>query len=458
MRNLVYPLMLLVLLISCGESKKNTKTDSAAATPSVVPEQFGRGTISETSCQSDPSNRYVLYLPKSLDTTKARRVLVFFDPQAAGKLPLTKYEALAEKHGYVLIGSNVIQNGMTMTDVSFIGNALLNDLSRLFVVDSSRLLLCGFSGGARSAAVIAAARSDVRGVIACSASPSGPLDSKGIVGIAGLGDMNYSELESYMDRLPQTQAPHELLVFDGKHEWPPLETMDAALTILRAYHPAIPFDAKDSATADLYGDWALEQANMQIGTDCMRAQQTLQPAVNCLKNYGRATILNDALQRLQKNACLKKSIVAHERIAIEEKKLQQEIRENLMQQDTSWWNLHTDSYFKSEQNMLDQLMRQRLQGYASLMCYSYSNQALKVENLRAAEKMINLYRIVDPQNSEWAYLRATLYIRLKFSEQALTDLEKAVELGFKDRMRLETDMSFQSIRTMPRYQAILQKI
>ncbi|MGL4598143.1 MAG: hypothetical protein ACRCYO_11460, partial [Bacteroidia bacterium] len=442
MRYLIIPVLLLVFLTACDGAKKKTKTDDLTKAEQPAVEQFALGVLSETSCVSDPSNRYAIYLPKSLDTSKPRRVIVFFDPHADGQLPLTKYQNLAEKHGYVLVGSNVIQNGMMMTDVTFIGNTLLNDLSRLFVLDSTRLLLCGFSGGARSASAIAASRSDVRGLIACSASPGTPLVTKGIVGIAGLGDMNYSEVESFMDRLPDAQAPQELLLFDGKHEWPPLEIMDAAWTILRAYHPGMPFDANDSATADAYGDWALEQANLQIGTDCMRAQQTLIPAVNCLKNYGGAATLNDALQRLQKNACLKKSIVAHDRMAQEEKKLQQEIRENLMQQDTTWWNLNADSYFKSEKDELDLLMRQRLQGFASLMCYSYAGQALKVANLRAAEKMINLYRIVDPQNSEWAYLRASLYMRLQLPDLALQDLEKAILLGFKDRKRLEADEVF----------------
>ena len=52
------------------------------------------------------------------------------------------------------------------------------------------------------------------------------------VGIAGLADMNYSELASLNEKMKLGQQPNQFLVFNGKHEWPPLKILEEAILFL----------------------------------------------------------------------------------------------------------------------------------------------------------------------------------------------------------------------------------
>jgi len=129
-----------------------------------------------------------------------------------------------------------------------------------------------------------------------------------------------------------------------------------------------------------------------------------------------------------------------------------------MQQDTIWWKTNADSYFETKNSGAEKFMRERLRGYTSLMCYSYVNQAMQANNLHAAEKLITVYSIVDPTNSEWAYMRAVLYMKINLPDYAIASLDKAVELGFNDRTRLLNDANFTSLQTDARFSEMMGKM
>lgn len=63
-------------------------------------------------------------------------------------------------------------------------------------MDENNITLCGFSGGARVAANIAKANNSIKGIICNSAAPQSLLKDKIVIGLAGLGDMNYLELKN----------------------------------------------------------------------------------------------------------------------------------------------------------------------------------------------------------------------------------------------------------------------
>jgi hypothetical protein len=166
--------------------------------------------------------------------------------------------------------------------------------------------------------------------------------------------------------------------------------------------------------------------------------------------YGEGKTLVNKLDPLRHSSCFNSDVKAWQDAEKKESDYQKQLSDALMNQDSTWWKTNAPVYFDSTKTGAEKFMRQRLQGYASLMCYSYANQALKVANPHAAEGLITIYSIVDPKNCEWAYMRATLYMNLGMQDYVYPLLQKAVDLGFDDRNRLSTDPVFAPIQNDPR--------
>ena len=110
---------------------------------------------------------YALYLPKKFipggttagsgqgNTLKAgiRRwpVIVAFDPHGAGAIPVKKYMELADRYGFILIGSNNSKNGLPVNETWAIVSALITEVLAVYPVDTSSFCMAGFSGGSGSA-------------------------------------------------------------------------------------------------------------------------------------------------------------------------------------------------------------------------------------------------------------------------------------------------------------------
>lgn len=422
----------------------------------VVLPELKKGDFTDLYVVSDPGNSYSVYLPANYDAKKKYPLVIFFDAHGNGKLPLNNYKSLAEKWGYIFVGSNSSKNGLDMELTIKIGNELLDEAKAILSVDENQILLCGFSGGSRVAAFMTAGRADVKGVICNSAAPQGPLPGKVFVGLAGLGDMNYLEMKKFVDTQPTNTSPHDLLVFDGKHEWAPLKMMEDALLIATIYHPSIKYTSSDSAMSSALEMNIIAQSDSLEKTSCLLAKNLLDIGNHSVISASKILEVNSAAM---KNApCVKSDEAAWAKAEQDETKMQSELGDAMMHQDTTWWRANADKYFETKSKGPEKFMRQRLRGYASLMCYSYANQAMKANNLHAAEKIVTIYSIVDPTNSEWAYMRATLYMNINLPEYALAMLDKAVALGFNDRSRLLNDPTFAGLQTNPKFSEIMDKI
>ncbi|MGL5891767.1 MAG: TPR end-of-group domain-containing protein, partial [Bacteroidia bacterium] len=106
----------------------------------------------------------------------------------------------------------------------------------------------------------------------------------------------------------------------------------------------------------------------------------------------------------------------------------------------------------------EEMMRKRVRGYASLLCYSYTKQAMKSNNPNGTDKLITTYSIVDPENEEWAYLRACLDARLGMPDLAFEALNKAVKLGFNDKARAESEADLAALRADQRWVSFIASL
>jgi hypothetical protein len=450
------PLSIIFLLISCssGNSQKPAQDSSPQQPQQVVTPEFKKGDFTDLYVTNDPANSYSVYLPSNYDAQKKYPMIVFFDAHGNGKLPLNNYKSLAEKWGFIFVGSNSSKNGLDMDLTIKIGNELLDETKAILSVDENQILLCGFSGGSRVAAYMTAGRPDVKGVICNSAAPQAPLPGKTFVGLAGLGDMNYLEMKKFVDGQTTNTSPHDLLVFNGKHEWAPLNMMEDALLIATIYHPVIKNTSQDSAMSFALEKNIIQQSDSLKKTSCLLAFNLTVIGNNSILVKSKVLSANQA----SLTNCAKSDEAVWAKVEQDETKMQEELGSAIMQQDTTWWKTNADKYFETKSTGPEKFMRQRLRGYASLMCYSYANQAMKANNLHAAEKLVAVYSIVDPTNSEWAYMRATLYMNINLPDYAVAMLDKAVALGFNDRTRLLNDPTFTSLQANPKFSEVMDKM
>jgi poly(3-hydroxybutyrate) depolymerase len=179
--------------------------------------------IDDVACTDEPTQHYALYLPSNFTPDRAWPVILVFDPGGRGRRGVERYQAGAERYGYVVAGSNNSRNGPWKPGLDA-AKAMATDVAIRLPVDSKRIYTAGMSGGARVAMMVAlhpeviagGDHAEVAGVFASSAGfPPGEFRDSvpfPIFATAGTDDFNYLEVRT-LDRT--LKSPRRLLIFEG---------------------------------------------------------------------------------------------------------------------------------------------------------------------------------------------------------------------------------------------------
>lgn len=121
-----------------------------------------------------------------------------------------------------------------------------------------------------------------------------------------------------------------------------------------------------------------------------------------------ADVFSDAFDFLKNgnitNYANKQAGISAQKLA-EEQGQKQILLQAFQTQDINWWKQNIallNSKKKTDP------MYERLLGFVSLACYSYSNQLLQQNNLPAAEKILTIYALADPGNKDCEAFTAEL--------------------------------------------------
>jgi poly(3-hydroxybutyrate) depolymerase len=220
--------------------------------------------IDRVTCAADSSQSYALFVPADYTHTRSWPVIIAFDPGARGRVPVERYQAAAERYGYIVVGSNNSRNGGT--EFPKVLAALTNDVSARFAVDPKRVYLAGMSGGARTALGVALASKEIAGVIASSAGyPDTNIRrtlSFPLFATAGTDDFNHLEMRK-LDRALTT--PHRLVIFNGGHVWLSSELAMQAIAWMELH--AMKGGLKPRDEAEIDRQLALRIATVGTGND-----------------------------------------------------------------------------------------------------------------------------------------------------------------------------------------------
>ena len=399
MKNRIIVLLLLMFVYDCGQGNKQLTIDNGQLSNNV---EIQKGiVVNKVNCKNDTAQSYAIYLPSSYNSANKYPIIYFFDPHAKGNLPLTKYKALAEKYGYILIGSNNSKNGLDWNVITLLIQNVFNSTFGSISIDKSRIYMCGFSGGSRIAGVMGALNPDIKGIICCSASfplrPETQARSFEWIGIAGNEDFNMTEMKELNRNMNGTSITHKLIIYDGKHQWPPENIMEEAFK------------------------WLENPVNVEAEKET--ADETL------------------------------KEFKEHQTMKM--------YASSIDKQDAGWWKKEMNKLNAEIKETKDkEIMQQdkRVLGYISLTVYGYTSNAKNMNNSEKEQKYLDIYKIVDPENAEPWYLYAEIYASNGKDEKAIKSLQEAVKLGFDDIERMKKDDAFRSLKDKKEYLDILDGV
>jgi poly(3-hydroxybutyrate) depolymerase len=446
-------LLLLLILCSCvsGQQHKEEVFSDAKTYPAI-------------KCIADTTVSYALFLPPSYSKDKPSPLLILFDSHGDGLLPVNLFSAEAAKSGFIIAGSNNSKNGMPMEQTTAFYRTMLADLSSRLNLNKKAVYLCGFSGGSRVAGAAAITEGGVAGVVGCGAGLPNinqkPVSAFSYLAVVGNQDFNFTEMQQLDESLDQAGYQHHLLVFDGIHQWPPKETIPDIFTWLR-------FDAmRQQAIPDNRAEInSFIEKNDKMAVDFEKAakpaqqQEIYSKMMHYLQGLTDVAPLQAEINRLGSE---KEVIAFHEKqkqLLQTEQELQRKYAPEIQQKEVAWWtaeakNLHSLS--EKTENPEMSAVYKRVLGYLSLNSYMYSTGALKQGDLVAASKYIEIYRLVDPTNSEHRYLAAEVAALSHQPDDMFNDLKQAFDLGFKDLNRLKSDPVFKPYHQDERFVKLIE--
>ena len=430
----------------------DSTTANTAVTVQPVKDSFVTGkVITPITCKNDGSQSYALYIPVAQNNAPMP-VVYCFDPHGDGALPLQNYQALADAYHFILIGSNNSKNDNDWNTAQNIWNTLFNDTQSRLLFNNNRIYTCGFSGGAKVAGFIAMHQSNIKGVIAAGAGlpedqPVGNLPFT-FTGMAGRGDMNMTDLVALNSALDKTGTTHRLILFNGKHAWPPAN-------IMRVAFQGLQLDAMRSKMIDkndsLIKAFTVEM-NQQIdkaiaAKKLIEAQQACALSINMLNGLTDATnAFANKEKAITSSPLYQQQLQAAQQLFATEQKQKQIFQQQFQQGDIHYWTATiNDLNVKAKASTAAGAMYQRLLAYLSLAFYSISNQLIHNNQNEPAQYFVTLYKMADPTNSEVWYFSAVLNARNNNPEAAEADLLKAVENGFNDTTRMLQQPEFQTL-------------
>lgn len=452
-------------------SSSNTNTATPAQTDTIKHVQvnakpLNKGMTDTVVCASDPSQKYAVYVPSGYDAKKQWPIIYFFDPHGAGNFPLELYKSLADKYGYILAGTYGSQNGMQWNDIEKAAQTFMQDSWQHLSIDNNRIYTFGFSGGARVACSVAIYDGGVTGVAACGG--GFPERSPNIrqpftfIGFVGEKDFNYTEMKQLDNELDQSPLTHQLIVYHGKHQWPPEEVAEQAFQWFDVNAMKMQSMPKNDSMINALQKQFIKQADeYDKKKDVVNEYFTYKKMINYIGNLADMGKYSTIMQSLAKSDKVQQYISSEQTNMQQEMQMEGEFINYLSDKDIDWWKgtvQQMRDYIKKDSLSPAALTNQRLLSYLSLATYMGAIQAFRSQNDGSTVHFLQLYQLVDPTNPEHSYLFACVYARQNNSAKAISNLQDAVKLGFNDAKRAEADSNFTALKSMPEFKVLVKKM
>ncbi|MCX6286143.1 MAG: hypothetical protein NTY96_03435 [Bacteroidetes bacterium] len=458
-------LALLLPVLACSSGSGNKGGD-------ILLPQAGK-VYEHISCNANTLLTYALYLPSvcsnRFDKTPGQKrfpIILAFDPSGNGGLPVKRFSSLAEKYGFILVGSNDSKNMQSPEESEAVVQAMFDEIENRLPIDTSAIYVMGFSGGSRVSTATAMYKAIVKGVIGCGAGfPSGvqpPKYTFDYFGIIGLGDFNLTEMVALDKTLARMNFRHFILEFDGIHGWPRQAEIEKAWNWLVFNSMK---EGRLKKNDSLIGVFSLSMTadydSLVKQGRLLYARQNLAYRISCLEGLSDVAPLKSRFALLEGSEEYKRAMKKFNEVLEKEQKEQKLLMEAEFSKNLKWWQTRIEKYRDNKNPKLspeDTLMNHRLLAFLGLFCYSNANALLKQNNFEQTQLVIGIYSIVEPDNPEPWYIMAVLSGRKNDTIQTLAYLRKAFDIGFRNKARAQSQPEFEIIRANSIYFDLIKKM
>lgn len=475
----------------------NTELESGAKFEQGT--EFEKGKIiDKVICASEKDQSYALYLPSTYTPERTWPIIYAFDPLARGRLPLERFQAAAEKYGYIVAGSNNSSNGNTTNTNNSI-KAMWSDTHNRLSINGERVYLTGFSGGARVAIRLGLVLNDqIAGVIAGGAGFTEDLTLPTSIhfsffGLAGRGDFNFSELKFSDEKLDSLNVARRIEYFDGGHEWPASELFISALEwmdfqALKHHQP------RDLAALDNYFNASVARANqLESGAMIYPAYLVIKQTIIDFKGIKDAKDIGELeskLARLKETREVKQALMLERDLEAQQQQyiikmftlgnrvLNQQKNGPTTNTEDSLPGRISPTEIEQAQSPLTQLqgivadLKKRRQGkdlFGSLLASRVLDQYFislyeMTEGLKRDQKydqvVANCQLLANLVNDNpLAHFNlACAFAQVGNKKKALSSLKDAIKRGFNDRAAIDNSRSLDTIRNESDFKKIIDNI
>jgi len=450
-----------------GQSASDsTSTQLVASAPEYDGSLLKGKVIDSVLCRKDNSQSYALYLPSYYDQAKPFPCIFFFDAHARGAVPVRTYKDIAERYGFVLVGSDNSKNGTQWQATNEMVNTLMQDVRERINIDQKRLYTAGFSGGSRVAASVAILDGGVTGVIGCAAGfPSieqGIQNKFDYFGIVGDFDFNETEMKQLDETLQQSGFNHQLLTTGNIHGWASPVDFETALLWMQVYGMKEQLQSKNDTVINvLKKDFDARIAAARSSNDQIREHELLAGIARVLDGLADASSYKKQDDELKASTGFSNAAAMMAKLQPEEMSQQHELQKEFAAQSEKWWAEKIEELnekIKSAKTLQESQMNRRLLNYLGLVGYMYSDHALKTHDLANSEAYLQVFKMADPKNPDCSYLSAVYYMEKGDRQQAITALNDAASLGYTEVSKLVTDPAFVSLRDDEVFNKVVNKV
>jgi len=456
-------LLILLSYISCQEKKSDRSENSGVEVSANQQVEKAGHLFSNQSCERDPALLYSVYYPSDFNKSEKLPVFILFDPHGDPDVPIQKYQRLADAYSYILIASKDSKNGNGPEQTGSILQAIVYQTLFIEKADTNRIFTGGFSGGARVASMLALSPAGIKGLMLCGAGlPAGSwtgLPPHVIVALAGNSDMNLSEVINFKTADPRLMSRYQMIRFEGKHEWPPVDQVEDAFIAFDAIAQRDRFVEKDSAKLEK------ERATLNQHVDSLKnGIEKAEALKNIIKNFNGMLVLHKEekeLENLLKSPSYQQAIALEKQLNVQEERYRNYFLKALGSSDISWWEKEFPAWEKSaEKNKSREFvaMKNRIKGMLSLATYMSLTRSIAALHADQSLYLSHVYRLVDPENSEAWYLSSVTAAQSGNLGQCLDFLDIAIQKGFKDQTRCKIEPAFAAFQSDNRFQQMIYKI
>ncbi|GAL86185.1 hypothetical protein MYP_3414 [Sporocytophaga myxococcoides] len=425
------------------------------------------GKIQTVKTSKDSLLSYSLYIPKNYSESKVYPIVYFFDPQGNGNLPVEKYHQLADQFETILAGSYNSKNGISWDKIQPQIMTMMEDCKFKLSIDKNRIYTSGFSGGARVASGMAISGDEIKGVIGCGGGFPGKSNNIGYpfdyYGIVGEEDFNLGEMRQLDMSMNNSGMTHYMSEVKGGHHWPEAGDMLYAFLWLKMNAMRKNVIPKNQLLIDSLADAGISEINRKKKkNEHYEALLACKKWISFLKDLKSVEAFKSEGNSLFQSESVKATLAEITIIEEKEMELTRKFWLAFEKEGMQWWKANYSKIITMVQNNSlpkeERIMYKRIKGFLGLAAFSFSNSAIQQTDYPKALKFLQIYELVEPENSEHAYLQAKVYAAKGNWKLAHSSLKKAISLGFTDALRVEVDKIFKDAPDQQEYKLLLSRI